>query len=72
MGWEGHVARFVFEGNCIHDLGEKPVGHRDDLEDTGVPQRVTTKWILEKSVGRAWIGFLWLRIGIGGGVLQKQ
>jgi hypothetical protein len=72
MGWEGHVARFVFEGNCIHGLGEKPEGHRNDLEDTGVHERVITKWILKKSVGRAWIGFLWFRIGIGGGVLQKQ
>jgi len=38
----------------------------------GYNKRVITKWILEKSVGRAWIGFLCLRIGIGGGMLQKQ
>jgi hypothetical protein len=63
MGWEGHVARFVFEGNCIHALGEKPEGHRNDLEEAGVHEMVITKWILEKSVGRVWIEFLWLRIG---------
>jgi hypothetical protein len=72
MGWEWHVARFDFERNCVQDLGEKPEGHRDDLEDTGVHERVITKWILEISVGRVSIGFLWLRIGIGDGVLQKQ
>jgi hypothetical protein len=72
MGWDGHVARFVFEGNCIHGLGEKPKGHRNDLEDRGVHESVTTQWIIEKSVVRAWIGFLWLRIGISGGELQKQ
>lgn len=46
MGWEGHVARFVFEGKGIHGVGEKPEGHRDDLEDAGVHERVITKWIL--------------------------
>jgi len=72
MGWDGHVARFVLKGNCIHDLGETPKGHRDDLDDRGVHERVTIKWVIEKSVVRAWIGFLWLRIGIGGAELQKQ
>jgi len=27
------------------------------------------KWIFKKYVGRAMIGFIWLRIGIGGGLL---
>lgn len=39
MGWEGHVARFVFEGNCIHDLGEIHESHKNELEDTGVHKR---------------------------------
>jgi len=72
MGWEGHVARFVFEGNGIHGLGEKPEGNRYDFCDTGVHEWVITKWILEKSVGRVWFRFFWLPIGIGGGVLKKK
>jgi hypothetical protein len=52
MGWDGHVACFVFEGNCIYGLGGKLEGHRNDLEDTGLHERVITKWILENSVGR--------------------
>jgi hypothetical protein len=43
---------------------------RDDLEDTEAHvKRAITKWIIEKQVWRAWIGFLWFRIGIGGGLL---
>jgi hypothetical protein len=32
----------------------------------------TQKWILGKYGGRAWIGFIWLRIGISGGLLWTR
>jgi hypothetical protein len=32
-------------------------------------ERITFKWILEKEGGVVWIGFMWLMIGISGGLL---
>jgi hypothetical protein len=35
----------------------------DYLEDLGVDESIILKWILSKSVGRAWTGLMWFRIG---------
>jgi hypothetical protein len=34
---------------------------RHHLEDPGVDGRIILKFVSEKSVGRAWTGFIWLR-----------
>jgi hypothetical protein len=38
---------------------------RDHLEDLGAYGRITLKSVLKKSVRRARIGLIWLRIGTG-------
>ena len=45
------------------------MGERDHLEDTGVDGRIILKCIVMKLGGEAWTGFIWLRIGVGGGLL---
>jgi hypothetical protein len=35
----------------------------------GDEKRIILKWILEKRGGGMWIGFIWLRIETGGGIL---
>jgi hypothetical protein len=41
---------------------------RDHSEDQGIDGGVF-EWILGRLAGRMWIGFEWLRIGTGGGLL---
>ena len=48
---------------CLNPQG------RENLEALGVDGRILLKWILQKSVGRAWTGLLWLRIGASGGLV---
>jgi hypothetical protein len=38
-------------------------------EDLGIGGRTILKRILKKYSGRVWTGFIWLRIGTGGGLL---
>ena len=45
----------------------KPEG-KNHLEDLGVDERMTLKWIFENSMW-AWAGLIWLRIGTGCGLL---
>ena len=42
---------------------------RDYLEDTDVDGRKILRWIFRKLDVRAWTGFIWLRMGTGGGLL---
>jgi hypothetical protein len=42
---------------------------RDCLEDQDVGEWIMLGWILERYVGVAWTGLVWLRIGISGELL---
>ena len=42
---------------------------RDHLGDAGVDGRIILKWIFRKWNGGVWTGFIWLRLGTGGGHL---
>jgi hypothetical protein len=42
---------------------------RGDVEDLGVDGRIQLICTLKKLCGRAWTGFLWLRIGAIGALL---
>jgi hypothetical protein len=41
---------------------------RDQLEDPDVDGRIILRWVLRKWDVGAWIGSIWLRIGIVGGL----
>jgi hypothetical protein len=45
---------------------------RDHSEDLGVDRVIILKWILGKWVFGTWTEFIWLRIGISGGLLQTR
>ena len=42
---------------------------RDNLEDLSVDGRIIINWIVKKSDKWTWTGLIWLRTGIGGGLL---
>jgi hypothetical protein len=44
----------------------KSLKGKDHTEDLGVDGRIPLEWILKKQNGRAWTGFIWLRIGANG------
>jgi hypothetical protein len=39
------------------------------LEDLGIDKKIIIKWILKNWFGEAQTGFIWLRLGRGGGCL---
>jgi hypothetical protein len=39
------------------------------FKEVGVNGRIILKWVLRKQDRRAWTGFIWIRIGIIGGLL---
>jgi hypothetical protein len=41
----------------------------DHLEDLGVDGSIILKCVIKKREREAWTGFIWLRIGTGGGLL---
>jgi hypothetical protein len=68
MKWAGHVARMGEERNVYKVLVESQK-ERDHLKDQSVDGRMGSEWILWRLAGGVWIGFSWLRIGTGGGLL---
>jgi hypothetical protein len=38
-------------------------------EDMGVDGRIILEWILGMGEGKVWTGFIWLMLGINGGLL---
>jgi hypothetical protein len=68
MGWAGHVARRGEERKVNKALVEKPEGKRP----LGRPRRrwvVGIRMCLRRLARWVEIGFRWLRIGTGGGLL---
>jgi hypothetical protein len=45
------------------------LSERDSLENPDLDWSIILKWILKKLDGRAWIGFIWLRVRTVGGLL---
>jgi hypothetical protein len=68
MRWAGHVARMGEGRNVYRVLVGKPEG-KDHLKDQDVDGRMGSKWTSGRLVGGVWSGFIWLKIGIFGGLL---
>jgi hypothetical protein len=69
MRWTGHVARMGEERKLHKILVGKPEG-KIPLEDQGVDGRLGSEWMDLRGIDlEVWIGFDWLRIGTGGGLL---
>jgi hypothetical protein len=58
MRWVGHVARMGDRSGAYRVLMRKS-DHLEGKDETG---RITLKFILKKSAGRACPGFIWPRI----------
>jgi len=50
-------------------LRDYPISQRDHLENLDVDGRIILIWIYKKWDEQEWTGFIWLRIGAGGGPL---
>jgi hypothetical protein len=60
------------EGRCKQGFGFGTLRETGCSEDLDVDGRTILKWILNKSVVRAWTGLVWLRTEISGGLLIKN
>ena len=68
MRWAWHVARME-EGRDVHKvLVGKPEG-KSHWGDQDVDGRIILRWIFRKWEGVVRTGWIWLRIGTGGGRL---
>jgi hypothetical protein len=47
----------------------RPEG-KNHLENPSVNDRIILKWIFKKWNRETWAGFIWLRIGTGGGLVK--
>jgi hypothetical protein len=47
-------------------FGRENLRGRDHLEDLVIDRKIILKWIFKSKMGE-WTGFIWLRIGTGGG-----
>ena len=67
--WAGHVA-YMEKGEVYTVFWWGKPEEKYQLEDSGIDGRMIFRWILRKwDGGGARAGFIWLRIGIGGGDL---
>jgi len=66
--WAGNVAQMRETRYAFSIFLGKPE-RKNHLEDLGVDVKIILEWILGKLGGRVWTGFIWLRIGISGGLL---
>jgi hypothetical protein len=65
MRWVGYVACMGDE-KFLQNFGHILKG-RDHSKDLHADGRIILQWILGKEGWKVWIGFIWLRIGTGGG-----
>jgi hypothetical protein len=57
--------------NTSGSFWRRDLREEDHLKDPGV-DRIILKWIFKKWYRGAWTGFIWLRIGTGGGLLLMR
>jgi hypothetical protein len=53
------------------NIWSESVKGRDHWEDLDIDGRINFGWILEKSGGKLWTGFIWLEIGVSGGLWTR-
>jgi hypothetical protein len=63
----GHV-EIIGRGEVHTEFWWGKLRERDHLEDPSVDGTIILRWVFRKW-GGAWTGFVWLRIGIGCGLL---
>ena len=68
MRWTGHVAR-MGTGETYTGFSWGNLRERDHLEDPSVDGRIVLRCIIKNWDVGALAGLIWLRIGIGGGLL---
>jgi hypothetical protein len=59
-----YVARMREGGGCNTGLWWGNLREGDHLEDLVLDARIILQWILQEYNGRAWAGFIWLRVGL--------